>query len=130
MKNTTHKGNITTLKVATRLVELGKRVLYPLGEGYPYDLVYEEDNGKLLKVQCKTGLLDSGVIKVRLVSILRSGESKRYSCNDVDVFGIYCPQLDKVYVFPNSEKASVYLRIEPPKSNQGYDIVWAKDFEK
>lgn len=54
-------GAITETKVIGALVEAGKRILRPEGEGCPYDLVIDED-GLFFRVQCKTGRLKKGAI--------------------------------------------------------------------
>jgi PD-(D/E)XK endonuclease len=62
-----------------------------------YDLAYEE-NGRLVKVQCKAGSLRNGAVCFRTHSVGRSSE-KDYR-DDVDFFGVYCHGRKEVYLVP------------------------------
>ncbi len=50
---------------------------------------------------------------------------------EIEFFGVYCPENDKVYLVPLSEVHSAWmgmLRVEPPKNNQRKRIQWADDY--
>jgi hypothetical protein len=49
----------------------------------------------------------------------------------VDLFIVYCPQNDSVYVIPADEVPSreIYLRVIPSRNQQGKRVRWAKDYE-
>lgn len=51
--NTTYKGEITECMVLARLVQLGYHCLRPWGHDCRYDIAIDDD-GKLVRVQCKT----------------------------------------------------------------------------
>lgn len=55
MWNPTKVGNTTLLRVMLALTDLGKPLWLPCGEGSRIDLIYEEEDGSLVRVQCKTG---------------------------------------------------------------------------
>lgn len=116
-----------------RLSKAGKTVSIPFGDGCRYDLVVDED-GKLKKMQCKTGCLKNGVIRVLVSSPTRKTKDKGWGMKDykgeVDVFGVYCPQNDKVYIVPADEvgKNAISLRVGDAKKLRK-DIRWAKDYE-
>jgi hypothetical protein len=48
------------------------------------------------------------------------------------MFGVYCPQTNRVYLVP-IEECSNYnecsLRVEPAKNNQQRKVRWAKQYE-
>ena len=51
--NSKQKGDLCVSKAIAYYVEAGYEILLPLGDRRPYDLVIENSEGKLLKVQCK-----------------------------------------------------------------------------
>jgi PD-(D/E)XK endonuclease len=60
-RQTSARGNMSELRVATAYAEAGFAVSMPLGGGAPYDLIV--DTGKrLLKAQVKTGRLRNGCV--------------------------------------------------------------------
>lgn len=131
--NTTTVGNLSMAAVLHKLVAAGKNVSVPFGDGCRYDLVLEKED-KLLRVQVKTGKLDAGVIRVLVSSPTRKTKGKGWGMKDykgqVDVFAVYCPQNDKVYIVSadNVGKNQIYLRVDQPKKMRK-DIRWAKDCE-
>ncbi len=129
-------GAITEAKVMTALVEAGKMVWVPCFVVARYDLVIEEP-GRFYRVQCKTGRLHCGAVCFRPHSLRaanrETGWVRRILPYDgeVDYFGIYCPDNDKVYLVPISETTSrgCSLRVAAPRNNQSKRVRWAKDFE-
>lgn len=120
---------MTELKIAVRLLEMGKVVLRSMGEGCRYDLLID-DSGKFTRVQCKTGRLRNGVIIFNAISQYAWKKEYRRYDGHADLFGVYCQQLDKVYMVP-VEKVGTrrgWLRVQPPKNNQLTGLM-AKDFE-
>ncbi len=131
--NTSGKGNVSELKVMMAYVEAGFAVSVPFGGGVPYDLIV--DTGcRLLKVQVKTGRLRNGCV---LFPTMRfSGHSKKgqkYNSGEVDLFAVYCPETNHIYIWPFSDMPTAgSLRCFETKNNQQQKIRWAKDhdFEK
>lgn len=79
-------GERADAAVMAALAAAGKHILLPFGQKR-YDLAYEED-GKLIKVQVKSGRETAGAIFFRTHSAIRE-RSRDYS-EDADVFGVYC----------------------------------------
>lgn len=125
---TTKKGNISTLAISLALTRIGKIVLSPIGEGYRYDLVIDEE-GKFSRIQCKTGKLINGVILFSTSSVGPKGVAKYY-LGQIEYFGVFCPQLNKSYLIPVTHvgKAGT-LRIDDTKNKRQRLIRWAKDYE-
>ena len=50
--------------------------------------------------------------------------------DDVDYFGVYCPDTDAVYLVPISDvpDRGACLRVKPTKNNQAKGVRWAKDY--
>ena len=61
MRQTSATGNRTAGFVLAALLEAGYRPLLPFGDGHPYDIAFDDD-GRLLRVQCKTGRLIKGAV--------------------------------------------------------------------
>lgn len=49
----------------------------------------------------------------------------------VEEFGVYSPDLNRVYLVPIGEAPSraCFLRLEPPRNGQRRHVRWAEDFE-
>lgn len=129
--NTKDKGNITEAKILAALVSAGHKVLIPWGDNLRYDLALDQ-NGSLVRVQCKTGNYINGAIVFATASTYahRGGCRKTYR-GQADLFGVYCSVTDEVYLVPVGDVgvSSAYLRVEPPKHLGGGEIRWAKDYE-
>lgn len=73
----------------------------------------------------------NGVIECTTQSIqsnMRKTSWKSYE-GEVDLFIVYCPQNDTVYVVPAEEvpNRAMYLRVAPPRNKQAKHVRWAKD---
>lgn len=104
-------------------------VSIPFGNNQRYDLVVEKAE-KLLKVQCKTGHTYHGCIKFNVCSINGFSYERKDYKGQVDLFMVYHPDTDKVYVVPVDEvgQNSFSLRIEAPKNNMTKGIKWAHEY--
>lgn len=128
--NSKDKGDITQAKLELVLLTRGYTILNPRGDNQRYDLVIEKD-GKFERVQCKTGRLRNGsvVFSSCSSSYHRNGKKQPY-INQIEYFGVYCPDNDTCYLIPETEvnnKDACKLRIdEPKKSNSRF--IWAKDY--
>jgi hypothetical protein len=130
-------GDRTTAVVLARLLEVFEIVLLPFGENQRYDLVVD-DQGRMLRIQCKTGRLLNGVIKFAACSTIyhhpnrASGQPYRHHYRgEADLFGVYCPETDGVYLVPVDEVGirQGSLRIEPTANNQASNVRWASQYE-
>ena len=123
--------------VLARLVQAGKQVLTPFGENVRYDLAV--DTGEVfLRVQCKTSRLRNGVIRFNSCSYTYhhpSNQGTRKYQHDyrgqADMFGVYCPVLDSVYLVPVDDVGTRAgsLRVDPTLNHQAKRIRWAHEFE-
>jgi hypothetical protein len=84
--------------VLAALLRAEKRVLLPFGGGHRYDLAIDEA-GQLVRVQCKTAVYQFGCVIFNSHSQRRDNSRMGYR-GFADVFGVYCPPLDKVYLVP------------------------------
>ena len=133
--NTKQKGELSEAKLLIAFLSCGKSVSKPFGDNQKYDLII--DDGSLKRIQVKTGKLTNGVITAntcRSVGIWKAGKERtreKYTNEQIDAFGIYCPENDKCYIVPLEAISTneISLRIDPPKNNQLEGIRWAKDYE-
>lgn len=115
--NTKSVGDLTEAAVTLALLKDNKVVLKPVGDNQRYDLV-THDGSTFLKIQCKTGRLRNGAIAFATCSSYahRGGVRKGYG-GEADLFGVYCPDLDSVYLVPVDivGTSQCLLRVTPPK---------------
>jgi hypothetical protein len=125
-------GHRTEAAVLAEFVKRGYKVLLPFGVNQRYDLVLEHD-GRFLKAQCKTGRLRRGVIRFSAVSTQsNTSETRRRGYEgEVDLFVVYCPENQNVYVIPADEVpfTGMYLRVDPPRNGQSKRVRWAREYE-
>lgn len=138
--NPSQKGDISEAKVMAELVAQGKTVLIPWGDNDRFDfVVYNELCGGppvFQRVQVKTGKLKNGVITFHTCSSTRkSANNEEWShkdyTEDVDFFGVYCPQNNKSYWVPIEDvpKTLMSLRVDESKNKQAQCVNWAYDYE-
>jgi hypothetical protein len=124
------RGNLSESKVLTKYIEAGFVVSVPFGGCAPYDLIVDT-GARLLKVQVKTGRLRKGCVLFAAQRINGHHSTKRYKYheNEFDVFAVYCPDNDQVYVLPMlGDLAEVRRRICETGNGQGQNVRWAKEF--
>jgi Holliday junction resolvase-like predicted endonuclease len=125
-------GHRAEAAVLAELVKRGYRVLLPFGVNQRYDMVLD-CGGRFLRAQCKTGRLREGVIQCSTQSIQsnRRGTRWRSYTGEIDLFVVYCPQNDSVYVVPADEvpDRAMHLRLDAPRNRQDKRVRWAKDYE-
>ena len=130
-------GDRTTAMVLARLLAVYPMVLRPFGENQRYDLLID-DYERFIRVQCKTGRLRQGAVRFNTCSVTyhhpnnQGAKAYRHHYRDAaDVFGVYCPELDRVYLVPVEEVGTnvAALRVDPPKNSQRKRVRWASDYE-
>ena len=127
--NTKDIGEISEAQTLAAFLRAGLTVLLPFGDNQRYDLVVHLGN-RFIRVQCKTGRLRDGkIVSVTRSSYAHRGRGNRGYLGEADFFAIYCPETDRVYIVPVTEKKNAQLRVEAPKNGQVKGIVWAKDVE-
>jgi len=125
-------GDITQSQVMAALLKRGKRVLLPFGDNARYDLVVDED-GTFTRIQCKTGALRRGAVVFAVASSQyhRGGKRRDYR-GQVDAFGVFCTDNEKIYIIPILDlplAREAKLRLVPPRNSQRKGIRWAAKYE-
>lgn len=130
---TTHQvGDRTEAVVMAALLRVYESVLIPFGNGRRYDMVVDT-GAQFLRVQCKTGRLRKGAVVFNTHSTNpqdRHGRGIGYR-DQVELFGVYCPDTDKVYLVPVEDVPETYgyLRVNVPRNGQKYGIRMADQYE-
>jgi len=132
-------GERTEAVITYRLLEAGYNVLKPYGDNTRYDLVIEDADGKLWKVQCKTTWMspDNNCIMFATASNEsrikdgRWGYSRKSYRGEIHYFAAYSPDTQKVYLVPVDHvgKAHAYLRLVEAANGQKKGITYAVDYE-
>lgn len=121
--------------VLHKLVSKGLEVLQPLGDHLRYDLAYYvEETAELVRIQCKAGRYDPNRGCVFFKNFNRTGgrSKRRGYVGDVEYFGVYCAELNTVYIVPVdivSYASEVGLRVHATKNNQEKKVIWARNYE-
>ncbi len=122
--------------IIAKLVEVGYGVLTPFGDNLRYDLVMEDADGNLYRIQCKTGWMDEKktVIKFATASsynhTMKNKGWKNYR-GQIDYFAVFCPENRGIYLIPidHTGVTQMNLRLTVTKNNQEKNVRWAKDYE-
>ena len=125
---TAARGNAAEAAVLKAFVQRGYGVLVPFGGGQPYDLVVELGSS-LLRVQCKSAWPSGGCLVFNSRGT-DHGNGRRSYLGLADLFGVYFPQADSVYLVPIDHVAESkgWLRVEPTRNNQKRRVRLAADY--
>lgn len=125
MQNSNHKGAVAEIEIEAAAVKLGVPVFRPVSEHSRADMVLEI-GGRLLRVQCKWGRLsadgDVVIATLRTARWTPRGQVRgTYSADELDLFAVYCGELDRSFLLPASKFAGTtcaYLRLKPSRNGQ------------
>jgi hypothetical protein len=124
------KGQRSEAAVLHKFIEHRLVVLQPFGDTERYDIVVEE-SGNFYRVQIKTGRLENGRIQfeTRSSGTLTKSVKKDNYRGDADVFAVYSPAIEEVFIVPISSapETSMGLRIEEA-DKESPNINWASEF--
>ncbi len=129
-RDTKRIGDRSEIEVLTALARTGYLVSVPFGENQRYDLIAEKNN-TLLRIQVKTGRLRKGAIlfKCHSTHSHRNGVSCRGYAGEVEAFGVFCPDLEAVFLVPVQDVSfHASLRWLPAKNGQNRAVRWAKPY--
>jgi len=88
----------------------------PFARSLPYDLVIAKRDGGFVRVQCKAGRLRDGCVVVDSAST-DHGRGRLHCRGRADVFAVFCPELDDVFVVPVEEAADFVTSPRVPTRN-------------
>ena len=125
------RGDVTEAAVLAALVRHGLPVLIPFCPDGPYDLVVDVGEGHFVRVQCKTARpTPGGTVEFNSLSTDHGGGAQTY-VGRADVFGVFCPALDRVFIVPvaDATRSKTRLRLVPARNNQQRRVRLAADFD-
>ena len=133
--NSNVKGAVAEQAIVLAAIKAGVPVLRPVAEHGRTDLALDI-NGRLLRVQVKWGRLsrsgDVVVVLLRTSRCTTRGHVRRkYSEGEVDLFAVYCGELDRAFLLRATEflgKQHLHLRLTPARNRQRACINLADDF--
>jgi len=122
-------GDMTEGAVFGALVKVGCTVLVPFGQSQPYDLVVDRGGAGFVRIQCKTGWERNGCVEFNSSST-DHGRGHQHYRGRADLFCVYVPSLDELFVIPVELAASrrTYLRLRATANNQARRVRLAEDF--
>jgi hypothetical protein len=123
-------GNMTEAMVLSAFAQRGFHVLIPFGDGHPYDLAVHLEGTEFLRVQCKTARPQGGCLIFNVRST-DHGRGPQSYIGLADIFGVYFPPTQTVYLVPIDGVANFEgrLRLEPTRNNQRRGVRIAAEFE-
>lgn len=135
LRSPKEQGERSERKVIAALLEHGYEVLIaPYGENRRYDLVLDLRD-RFVRVQTKTARLapDRSALIAATCSVSGLGAARRrlgYR-GQVDLFAIYSPDTNRVYLVPVDEcpESEVRLRLSATKNGQASGVRFAADYE-
>ena len=131
MRDTTRPGDLAELEVTVALIRAGKRLLKPLSAGCRYDLAIDDGDGRITRLQCKSGVLRSGRVTFRTSSMTATSPGRPYR-GDVDAFGVFCAETNDSYLVPMSAIGAcgtmASLRVVPSRNGQRRGVRHASDY--
>jgi hypothetical protein len=133
--DTNKKGAVPELAIQLAAERLDIGIYKPVSEHRRADLVLEIGE-RLFRVQCKWGRLSEpgDVIFVRNATSRSSPRGyirTTYDGSEVDLFAVYCGQLDRCFLIPVglvAGQSQLQLRLMPTRNNQRACITLAEDF--
>ena len=122
------RGEVTEAAVLNEFIQLGLDVFVPWAHHLPYDLVVSADGESFLRVQCKSGRERGDCVIFNSASTDHGRGPQDYR-GRADIFAVYCPTLDQVYIVPVEEAGTrgTWLRLRPSRNNQVRGIRFAED---
>jgi len=124
-------GEISEVKCLAKFIELGIPVSKPYGDNQRYDFVIECQNGRLLRIQCKTARMkENGSFLFPTRSSNWNKKTHRTYIGEIDGFCVYLRELDKVYIYPiDDNKSGITLRLIKQLHKNNHKQKFAVDYE-
>ena len=126
MKNTKRRGSQYEAAFVTQALKRGLDILEPYGDYMPYDLMVQNGDGRILRVQVK-GTGNQIKNKPGYKVIAASGNATKTPINpdEVDVLAAYVEPEDTWYVIPVVKlKGNISVYLNPNTKRNGRYEVW------
>jgi hypothetical protein len=127
--STNVKGKLAETMLLAEFVRRGIRVSLPYQADSPYDMVVEM--GGLIRVQVKWGRVEDGCVLFACASQQRANTSagfRRAAYQDVDMFGVYCGELEECYLVGADAVSNTIMRLRLQPSRQTARVHYADEY--
>jgi hypothetical protein len=123
------RGIAAEAAVLQALTEAGLHVLLPFGGGLPFDLAVVCPDGRILRLQVKSGRVREGCVEFKSSST-DHGQGQRHYRGRADLIAVYVAALRRTFMVPVDDCPSFrgYLRLEPARNNQRRRVRLAEDY--
>ena len=127
--NSAARGNAAEAAVLQALTAAGIHALVPFGEGLPFDLGAVSVEGKVMRIQVKSGRVGNGCVEFNSSST-DHGRGQLDCRGRADVMAVHVPALSKVFMVPVDDCPSFrgYLRLDETRNGQRRRIRLAEDY--
>ena len=126
MKNTKRRGSQYEAAFVTQALKRGLDILEPVGDYMPYDLMVQNADGRIQRVQVKgTGARIKGKLGFKIIAASGNAAKAPINPDEVDVLAAYIEPEDVWYLIPLRKldgNVSVYLN--PHSKVNGRYEVW------
>ena len=111
------------------LIDAGVHAFVPFGGGLPFDLIAVVDDGRLFRLQVKSGRLRNGCVVFNTCST-DHGRGRQDYRGRADFIAVHVAAADDVFVVPVDGCPSYVgaLRLEAPRNNQRRRVRLAEDY--
>ncbi len=126
--DTRQRGDFAEAAVLHAMIEAGLLVLMPFGRFGPYDMMLDMPNGRLVRVQVKSGRVRGGCVLFNSCST-DHGRGRADYIGRADVFEVHAATADGVYVLDVAAATTrvTSLRLEPTRNSQQLRVRHAAD---
>ncbi len=127
--STVSQGNAAEAAVLQALTAAGLHVLLPFGDGLAFDLGVVNRDGRVLRVQVKSGRIRKGCVEFNCSST-DHGRGPRHYRGRADLFAVHLSDTARVFVIPVDDCPSSkgYLRLDAARNNQRRRVRLAADY--
>jgi hypothetical protein len=127
--DTIRRGNAAEAAVLKAFTSVGIGVFIPFGDGLPFDLVAAPADGRVIRVQVKSGRLRGGCVEFNSSST-DHGRGRQHYLGRADLFAVHVAVIDRVFIIAVDECPRIrgYLRLEPTRNNQKRRVRLAEDY--
>jgi len=126
---TVGRGNAAEAAVLGALTSAGLHVLLPFGDGLSFDLGAVGPDGRVVRLQVKSGRVRKGCVEFNCTSTDHGHGQTDYR-GRADAIAVFVPELDRVFVVPveTCPRSKGYLRLDPARNNQRQRVRLADDY--
>ena len=128
--NSKSVGELSEAIILAHLMKKGWSVSLPFGNNQRYDMLVDTGEN-ILRAQCKTGRWIGGCVEFASSSKNGFTGVRTAYTGQIDVFLIYSPKTEKVYMFPSDLAGPTFVRLRcsPARGGSKSNIRWAREYE-